>query len=128
VNVSDELRREVFNRQSGICLICNEYLSGPFILHHIKNRKNGGPTVYHNLEARHAHCEIYAHKMFKDGNPNGVTYHEHFKPIKIPKKPKKLKGDKRPIDEYRLVMNELYAFKIYCQGEFECQRRLHQRR
>lgn len=50
--MGDEARRAVYNRQDGICLVCGNRLDGPFILHHIRNRKNGGPTVASNLEAR----------------------------------------------------------------------------
>lgn len=69
--MADETRRHVYNRQGGSCLICGRPLDGDFILHHIKNRSDGGATTASNLEARHKHCEVYAHRNFNHGNPNG---------------------------------------------------------
>lgn len=94
--MGDDTRRQVFNRQDGLCSICQCHLAGEFVLHHIRNRCQGGPTVASNLEARHRHCEEYAHKNFCHGNPGGEYVNSVLLP-ELPRNPKhrRLRSDKR---------------------------------
>jgi 5-methylcytosine-specific restriction endonuclease McrA len=64
-----------FENQGCKCTICGNRLSlldksseGRMVGHHIISRQFGDNSVS-NAEARHASCEAWAHKQWKDGNP-----------------------------------------------------------
>lgn len=66
-----------WENQGGICPICNQriYLTEKskerrLIGHHVTNRSKGGPSTTENCQARHAECEVLAHKVSRDGNPS----------------------------------------------------------
>jgi hypothetical protein len=118
--LSDETRRAILERQGHVCTICHCRLNGSFILHHIKNRCQGGSSGAHNLEARHSHCEQYAHKNFSYGNPTGLTFNDDYRPPKkIKANKKKLRSDRRQLNVNLLIFDENYAFREYCKGRIE---------
>jgi hypothetical protein len=69
-----------WEEQNGICPVCGLRIP-PIctggdrpVLHHIHNRKDGGPDTASNLQLRHRACEQRAHREDRDGNPEQARY------------------------------------------------------
>lgn len=63
------LRVAVWERQSGICAYCGQFVSvNNMVLHHVQNRHDGGPNIIENAEGRHITCEREAHALYRHGN------------------------------------------------------------
>ena len=67
------LNKIIWEERGKHCQVCGKKLSlRQAILHHIKNRKDGGELLPENLELRCQLCEQRMHKHYPEGN-GGVS-------------------------------------------------------
>lgn len=67
-------RKQIWKRQNGLCQICGKTLSlKKCVIHHYKNRSQGGHDSIANGRARHSKCEELAHKLHYFGNPTYIN-------------------------------------------------------
>ena len=74
-------RESVFKRDNWTCQECGKKFKNKkeLCLHHVKNKKDGGPYTYENARLRCHECEKVLHHFFKDGNKQGSATIEVYK-------------------------------------------------